>query len=300
MTDQIGITLALDIGGTKIAAGLVKNKRVFEPRKINTVAHRGANKVLKNLHDMIKLYLRHRPGKICVSFAGPVDHTRGIILAAPNFTRDMYGINLKKIISAWSNLPVSVEHDGFCFTLAESLVGAAVGFRHVLGLTLGTGVGGGLVVDKKIYRGYRSLMEVGHMKITDRGFRCSCGRNGHFESQVSGQALSRYFKKITGKAKNGEEIFALTRRGNRAAVRASQQMAVFLGRALANYVNILSPDIIVIGGGVSRFTELLQWGKGEMQKELEFPGLSKTRVVRSKLGDDALLIGAVLASKQSS
>lgn len=288
-------TICCDIGGTKINTGIVKNNRVFAKHKILTEKNKGLIHLLKNLKKAIEIYEPKKAERIGISFAGPVEN--GIILEATNFPSYVRNVNLQKIIHNWFKKPVTVEHDGKCFTLAESILGAAKKFHFVIGLTLGTGVGGGLVINKKIYRGRHNFMETGHFKIMEKGFQCSCGHFGHFESQVCGPALTKYYKQLTDKNLAGEEIHRLALKKDELALKTADLAARYLGISLASLANTLSPDIFVLGGSVSLFSEIINLSKKYFLEEIIFSRHAKVKIVNSKLGDDALLLGASLLTK---
>jgi len=291
-------SISIDIGGTKINTGIIKNNRVFK----NHIYQKKWPKTLNNFLAIIKkeltIFQPQQAKNIGISFPGPINE-KGVIRQATNLPNYIKNVNLKKIIETWFKKPVFLEHDGFCFTLAESTIGAGRKYKYVVGLTLGTGVGGGFAVDKKIYLGSKRLMEIGHFKITERGFKCSCGKYGHFESQVSGPALTKYFKGISGKNISGVEIHRLAKKGDKKALKTAQKMAKYLGIALANIINTLSPEIIVIGGGVSNFSEVIKFAIPEAKKEVIYPGHKNIKIVKSKLNNDALLIGAHLITKSN-
>ena len=285
-------TVCSDIGATKINTGLIKNNRVVISHRFETKKSKGLKHLLFNLKKSLAMYRPEKCRAIGISFAGVVKD--GIIMNATNFPPYIRNLNLKQIIKKWFGRPVIIEHDGACFTLAESILGQGKPYRHVIGLTIGTGVGGGLVIDKKIYRGSHYLMEVGHFKILEKGLKCSCGRYGHFESQVSGPALSKYYQKITGKYLKGEEINKLALRGNRAAFSAAKNMAHYLGIGLACLANTLSPEVFVLGGGVANFTKIITLCRNEMRKETIYPQHHKIKILNSRLGNHAQLLGASL------
>ena len=290
-------TICADIGGTKINTGIIKNNRVFAKHKILTEKKKGLAHLLKNLKKAIEVYEPQKAERIGISFAGPVEN--GVIIEATNFPPYIRNVNLKKIIATWFKKPVAVEHDGECFTLAESILGVAKKYRFVIGLTLGTGVGGGLVINKKIYRGRQNLMETGHFKIMEGGFKCSCGHFGHFESQVCGPALTKYYQQLTGKNLAGEEIHRLALKKEGAALKTAELAAKYLGISLASLANTLSPDIFVLGGSVSQFEEIINLSKKYFLEEIIYSRHAKVKIVKSRLGDDAQLIGASLLTKNS-
>ena len=290
-------TICTDIGGTKIYTGEVKNNRVIKSHSVKTEKGRGLRRLLSDIKKSIEIYSPEKVKAISISFAGPIS-SEGKVLQATNFPAYILNLNLKKIVGGWFKKPVFVEHDGICFTLAESILGAGKNYTYVVGLTIGTGLGGGFTVNRKIYTGYRQMMEMGHFKITEEGFRCSCGKYGHFESQVSGPALSKYYKNITGQSLSGPEIHKLSLKGDKNALKASQQMAHYLGIALASLANTLSPEIFVIGGGVSNFKKIIELAKKEMLNEVIYSNHKQIKLVKSSLGNDAHLLGADLVTKE--
>ncbi|MFA5070271.1 MAG: ROK family protein [Patescibacteria group bacterium] len=285
-------TICCDIGGTKINTGLVKNNRVISHHKILTEKKKGLKRLLANIKKSITNYQPQKARAIGLSFAGPVNN--GVVLEATNFPAYIRGVNLKKILESWYKKPVFVEHDGLCFTLSESILGAGKKYQYIIGVTIGTGIGGGFVVDKKLYRGRQNLMEMGHFQIREGGFRCSCGHYGHFESQVCGPALSKYYRRITGQTLKGEEINHLALRGDKNALAAAEVMARYLAQALASLANTLSPDIFILGGGVSRFEKIIALAKKDFGQEVIYARHKTIKIVKSDLEDNALLLGADL------
>jgi len=288
-------SICLDIGGTKINTGIVKDNRVFKNHVINTKKNKGPKKLLADIKKAVDLYQPQKSKNIALSFAGPIDK-KGALIHATNFPPSFENFNFKKEIKKTFKKKVYIEHDGFCFVLAESVLGIAKNYKYVVGLTLGTGIGGGLCINEKIYSGFHDLAEIGHFKIAKNGFKCSCGRQGHFEAQASGPALEKFYKKISGKNKKGVEIYKLAQKGHKAANQAAKITAKYLGIGLASLTNVLSPEIIVLGGGVSDFDNLIRLSKRTFKQELVDPRHKKTKIVKSKLGQNALLLGAYLTT----
>ncbi|MDZ7798836.1 MAG: ROK family protein [Patescibacteria group bacterium] len=290
-------SIGLDIGGTKINTGIVKNNRVFKNHQIKSPSKKGPKKLLREIKKAINYYQPEKAKNIAISFAGPVDK-KGKILHATNFSSTLENYNLKKALRKIFKKEIFIEHDGFCFVLAESILGAAKNYKYIIGLTLGSGIGGGLAVDNKIYTGYKNLAEIGHFKILEKGFQCSCGRFGHFEAQACGFSLEKYYKKITGQNRSGKEIYKLSKKGDKKALKAAEITAKYLGLGLASLTNVLSPEIIVLGGGLSNFTKIITLSKKSFKQELVDPRHKKTKIVKSKLGQKALLLGAYLTTKK--
>jgi len=290
--------LCIDIGGTKIHYGLVNIKGQILNTNRAITETKTESAFLEQLKEIIKESYSPKVSAISVSFAGPVDPFSGVILKAPHFPSFRKSLPLKKIMSSWVKIPVFVEHDGFCFTLGESVFGEAKNYRYVVGLTLGTGVGSGIVLNKKIYRGGSFGVELGHMKINENGPVCSCHKTGHLESYVSGKAMVKFYKGLTGLNKNSFEIARLAKQGDKRAKKSVATMGKYLGLGLANLANILNPEIIVIGGGLSRVKMLFPPALQTMKNEAIYSNFQKIKVVRSKMPDQALLLGAALITQK--
>ncbi len=288
--------IGLDVGGTKIAAGAVDSHgKVVKRITLPTEARRGKKIILKNiLAAASKVWL---PGvkAIGVAMAGQCDTRRGIFLSGPNFPKNFKNINLAKILEKNFHVPVSLDNDARAFTLAESVYGAGRGFNNVLGITFGTGIGGGIMIDGKILRGKDNTAgEIGHMTIeTSSNYRCSCGKFGHFEALASGTALQNFYKKLSGKSLTGPEIIKILAK-DKNAKRAVALVSKYLGLGLANLVQILNPDIIVLGGGLSQIPTLWPPALQEFKKRVIYKSLQKTKIVKAKLENDAGIIGATL------
>ena len=283
----------MDIGATKINYGLVSlTGRIFNNQRVKTKPA-----FLKQLKEIISQNLSPKVSAIGISFAGPVNSRKGVVLKAFNFSGSPKNISLKKLVSSWSKKLVFVENDAACFSLAEAIFGPGKNCDPVIGITLGTGVGGSIIINKKIYHGHSHGAELGHMKITEKGFRCSCKKIGHFESHVSGPAMIKYYKKFTDQTRGTYQIVELAAKGNKRAKRVINTMGYFLGLGLANIANALDPEIMVIGGGLSEIKSLFPPAIKTMKKELISRELNKVKIVKSKLGNNAMLLGAALITQ---
>lgn len=291
MEDMI---IGVDVGGTKIGAGLVNSSgRVLQKAKLPSRAKMGREATLANLQLAIKTVWRPGVRGIGVGFAGAIDHRRGVVVESPHFSRSFRSVPVRALLARSFGVPVAVDNDAHCFALAEALRGAGRKYRAVVGLTLGTGIGGGIVIDKKLFRGRNnSSGEIGHTTIASEG-RCECGRVGHFESLVSGSALVRLYQKATGRLLGSTEIEALARSPGTAR-NILQQMGEMFGVGLANIAAALNPDIIVVGGGFAGVKALWGPARAEFRRVVHFSTLRDTPIVPAKLGEDASIIGATL------
>src|SRR5512142_2137304 len=174
--------IGLDVGGTKIRAGVIaRDGKILFSAKIPTETPRGKSVVLENIVKSVRAVWRN-------DVAAIVDHEKGIYRQGPNLPASFKNVPVAAILRRKFHVPVSVDNDVHCFTLAEAKFGAAKRFSTVVGLTLGTGIGGGIVMDGRLFRGRNNAAgEIGHMTVASSGpARCGCGRTGHFEAYGSG------------------------------------------------------------------------------------------------------------------
>ncbi len=189
---------------------------------------------------------------------------------------------------------LALENDANCFALAEALAGAGRGHRLVFGAILGTGCGGGIVVDGRVHGGRQSIAgEWGHTVIDPAGPPCYCGARGCVETFLSGSGLENRHAERTGSRRRAQEIVAAWRAGDAAATTAMDDFFARFGQALANLIAVLDPDVIVLGGGLSNVDELYGRGVEEVRRRV-FSDSLETPIVRHALGDSAGVIGAAL------
>ncbi len=293
--------IGLDIGGTKIAAGTVDSSgKIVKKITIPTEAGRGKKIILKNiLTAASKVWL---PGvsAIGVAIAGQCDFRRGVFLFGPNFQKNFKNINIGKFLSKEFRVPVCLDNDARAFTLAESIYGAGRGYKNIVGLTLGTGIGGGIVINGNILRGKNNTAgEFGHMTIDAASpYRCSCGKAGHFEALASGTALVNFYKKLSGKNLDAIKIEKKLIAGDGRAKKAFSLLSKYLGLGLASLTQLLDPEIIVLGGGFSNAPGLLSATLREFKKAVIYKSLKKTKIIKAKLGRNAGIVGAALVARK--
>lgn len=292
--------IGLDVGGTKIAAGTVTlNGKIVKKITIPTEVSRGKKIILKNiLMAASKVWL---PGvrAIGVGMAGQCDFKNGIFISGPNFPKNFKNIGLTQILEKNFHVPASLDNDARAFTLVESVYGAGRYYKNAVGITLGTGIGGGVVIDGKIFRGKDNLAgEIGHMTLdASSPYRCGCGKFGHFEALASGNALENFYKKLTGKNLTGQEIVAKEKSGDKKAGQAITLLSRYLAAGLANLAQLLNPDIIILGGGISNISALWPPTLRQFKKDVIYKSLKNTKIVRARLGNNAGIIGATLLTK---
>jgi len=245
--------IGVDLGATKIAAGFFvysgKDLQAESWQKIDTPPT--AKQIVEETAMLIESLRKGRPVRgVGVGVAGPVDTKAGRVLNPPNLTQ-LSNFNLKKALEAKLHLPVTIENDVRAFTLGQALFGKGKGEKMVFGLTIGTGVGGGFIVEGRICRGaHDSATEIGHTVIDVNGPVCKCGRHGCLEEYISGRAIKRFT------SRSPEDSEAEARAGRLAAVHAWKRYGFYLGVGLANIVNAFDPSVIVIAGGLVKASDL--------------------------------------------
>ena len=288
--------MGIDLGGTKIEAAILnpQNDVLFRER-IPTEAHLGTEHILDQIQSLYQ--------KACLYIDGS-SHTLG--LGTPGSISTKTGLLKNSNTTCLNNQPLLqmlenklgrrlvIENDANCFALAEATLGAGKGYGLVFGVILGTGCGGGIVMDGKMRKGPQSIAgEWGHMSIDPNGPLCYCGKKGCVESLISGSGLERQFQNITGQKISAHELFQLQINADPTTTSIIIQWIENFGRSLANVINLLDPDVVVLGGGLSNEPSL--YSEGIKQTELfVFNDELTTPIVNNKLGDSAGVIGAAL------
>jgi len=274
--------IGLDVGGTKIEGVLVNEKlRVLKRAERTTDAHESRESVIANIVEVVHKLKTGLVKDIGIGVPGFLDE-KGKIQLSPNIPQ-FENFNLKQALERKLNRIVHTENDANCFVLAEQKVGAARGMNIVLGITLGTGVGGGIVIDGKLYLGKDGgAAHFGQMIVEPHEVK------GDLESWCGGKYLAKRYKAITGKNLDAKEIFLSK---DRAAIQVVKDFYQKLGIGIANLINIFNPEGIVLGGGISNKVDLKK-----LRKEVERYGhaalVQDVKILRNKLGPSAGMIGA--------
>ena len=285
--------IGIDLGGTKTEGILLDEKyNVIERKRIKTPQENGYDSIVKSITCLINDLKKKTSEKTSIGLCTPgvTDPNSGLIKNSN--TQCLIGMPLKNDLEYILDQEILMENDANCFALAESLLGSAKGHEVVFGVIMGTGVGGGIVINGTIHKGRSNIAgEWGHHILYPNGNKCYCGKQGCVETYISGPALERRWFEITGKK---ESLQSATQ--NLSSGKAEQWKNEFLenfGMALANVVDILDPDAIVLGGGVSNISFLYDEGK-KIVYEKVFNDLVNTPILKNKLGDSAGVFGACL------
>jgi len=283
-------TVGIDIGGTKIKAGLVEGAKVLKIIEIETEANKGKQKVIKNITKAIESVLEKDVRGIGVGFAGVVDN-KGVVLISPHI-KALERFNIKKHFRKKFSKRVEVGNEVRAATLAEARYGAGRKYKNIMLITIGTGIGGGIMANGRIYKGKGNAGEAGHTTINFDGIKSSCCKNyGCFEEYVSARGLQRNF----GEKKNPEEIAEMAARGNVKARKAYQEMGRNLGVGIINIANMLNPDIVIVNGGIARSWKLFE---KEMRKTIKERGFLGIKVAKARLTDGGIIGAALLLERK--
>lgn len=291
----------IDLGGTKIEGVILKSAddpQVLFRDRVPTEADQGYEQILqqvKKLVDMMTHFAGVRPSRIGVGTPGVLDPRLGTMKNCNTVV--MNGKPMKLDLEKLLNLPLEMANDADCFALAEAQLGVVKekfpGARVVFGVIMGTGVGGGVVIDGRAIIGLHGIAgEWGHNFLHESGGLCYCGKTGCVETVISGPALERYYFNETGNKKKLKDIVALAEsKVDPAARRTMDRLVEYYGIALSAIVNILDPDVIVIGGGVGNIDLLYDRGFDSVKENVFNHGLD-TPIVKPSLGDSAGVFGA--------
>lgn len=230
---------------------------------------------------------------------GPVDVSKGIVYFFPNIP-GWKNVRLKEILEKKLGIKVLLDNDANLMCLAEFKLGAGIGFSNVIGITLGTGVGGGIIIEGRLYRGATfNAGEAGHMPLNETGPKCACGGRACLESYIGNNKILKEVQRVFGKRLPLELIDALAARKNKQAIAIWSQVGAHLGIALTGIVNLLNPDAIVIGGGVAKAGEVLFSAIRKTVLARAMPVQARhAKILAAKLGSDAGIIGAGLLVKE--
>ena len=294
------VRIGIDIGGTMTKIGLVDiHQKLIAKKSIETKAWRTPEAIIEEIAKTTLAMLEEEEIAMdqCVGVGvgvpGTVDSKNGVVLYSNNIKWE--NVELAKAIGSYLPIPVSIANDADCAALGEAVAGAGKGYQDVVVLTLGTGVGGGIILDGKIYEGKGiGGSELGHMVIVENGEPCTCGRKGCLEAYASATALKRDAKRATGKELEPKEIFEAAKAGDTALKEVVETYIRRLGTGVVNIVNIFRPQLFVLGGGVSEQGDALLAPLRKILAENCFGGtkgeLPELEV--AALGNDAGMIGA--------
>lgn len=290
----------IDLGGTKIEGAILdptQPDRAIHRLRLPTESSKGYDHVLQQIVSVVseleKVSAEKRPARIGIGTPGATEPSSGVLKNSN--TVCLNGKPLRDDLTARLGVDVRLANDANCFALAEATLGAARGEDVVMGLILGTGVGGGLVVQGTILEGLHGIAgEWGHNPLPGETAPCYCGRSGCVETVFAGPSLERFYREQTGEAVRLPEIVARSVAGQPAAIATLERLRSKFGEAIAAILNILDPHAIVIGGGVGNIDLLYSEATRKEVLRHTFNGEVRTKFLKPTLGDSAGVFGAAM------
>ncbi|MGZ8378254.1 MAG: ROK family protein [Gemmatirosa sp.] len=318
--DARRFVIGVDLGGTNIVVGAMPEdgSREIGVRSQPTQSEQGPDAVVDRICEMIEAVIADTQAAegvgreaflgVGVGAPGPLDRERGVVVVAPNL--GWKNLPLRALIAERVGLDATLDNDANCATLGEWWTGAARGGRNVVGITIGTGIGGGLILDGRLYHGASDVAgEIGHTTIDSNGRRCKCGNYGCLEAYTSGpnialrarEALESGERSILPDLVGGQlelitaaTVYEASERGDALAREVVRDTARFLGAGIANLLNVFNPDVVVIAGGVTQAGEaLFEPLRAEVRRRAFKPAVDACRIVPGTLPGTAGVVGAV-------
>ncbi len=269
--------LGIDIGAGKIRIGKVRKGKVIEVYEEKTEKENIPNQVISliNKFDISKIKA------VGIGIAGQIKN--GLVTKSPNIP--IKNLMLGKTLRKKCDIPFFIENDSNCQTIGEYKYGAGRGAKNIIGIFVGTGIGGGIIINERLI----PCSEIGHMVIDIEGERCGCKRLGCFEALASGIALKRYAKEAGFKEGSASYIAKERENGNEKARNIIKKCGNLIGIGTTNLINILNPEVVILGGGViAALPELIEIAKEVVEKEALF----RCEILKASLGKDSGIIGA--------
>ena len=317
--------VGVDLGGTNIVAGVMPEdgSREIAMRSQPTHAELGADvvasRIIQIIGDVMTATMAETGATradfigVGIGAPGPLDREKGLVIIAPNL--GWKNFPLRDLIADGVGLPATLDNDANCATLGEWWCGAAKGGRNVVGLTIGTGIGGGLILDGRLYHGASDVAgELGHTTIDSTGRRCKCGNYGCLEAYASGPNIAERAREAIASDETSllrdlvggqldlitaQTVYDAANRGDEIAREVVRDTAKFLGIGVANLLNIFNPDVVVIAGGVTQAGEaLFEPMRAEVRRRAFKPAVEACRIVAATLPGTAGVVGAVATFKQ--
>ena len=322
-TDSEKYVVGVDMGGTKILAAIITGDGTILSRaKTATKAHKDPTKVIDRIADCINKAIKQAGlskasiQSVGIGAPGPLDPKDGVIIFAPNL--NWYNVPLKKELESRLNIPTFLDNDVNVGTVGEFTHGAGQGANSLVGIFVGTGIGGGIILNGKLFHGTnKTAGEIGHIIVKANGPKCNCGNSGCLEAISSRTAITKKIRKAVLKQGRKSHILELNdgnldnirsktlakavASGDKVTIEVIRRTAKYLGIGIASVVNFLNPEMIILGGGVvealdDEFIKRIR----KFAKAYALPNtMDGIEIVTAKLGDDAGVIGASVLARQN-
>lgn len=285
--------IGIDLGGTKIEGILLDDSfNVVERTRIPTQQEKGYKSIINSIVSLVEELKIKASDNVTIGVSAPGAISKKSGLIKNSNTQCLIGMPLKEDLKQALDQEIAIDNDANCFALAEATLGAAKNHKVVFGVIIGTGVGGGIVINGEVHRGRTYIAgEWGHHTLRINGNKCYCGKLGCVETYISGPALEKRWTELTGKTESLPSIIH-----NLDTEKGQQWKKEFLenfGIGLANVIDILDPDVIVLGGGISNISFLYDEGRDAVYDKV-FSDLVETPILKNQLGDSAGVFGASL------
>ncbi|MCC6382584.1 MAG: ROK family protein [Dehalococcoidia bacterium] len=303
------VVVAADFGGTNLRAAIVDEAGQILARRVDPTPQGAApDVILAEIGRLLHVTTDaspERPAGLCLAVAGLIDADAGTVILAPNIP-GFRNLDLTAPVGQALGIPTFIENDASAAALGEHRFGAGRGTRHLLHATLGTGIGGGIVIDGKLYRGAKGLAgEIGHVVLDPAGPRCNCGSRGCLEALVSGVAFAERARRLLAagaspvlqelvgyREPTATDLQRAAEAGDRKCEAEIRNGGHLLGLALGGLINVLNPEAVTLSGGLLGMGETLLGPMREAMYSIAYGPSSGTIVRLSELGDDAGLLGA--------
>ena len=285
--------IGIDLGGTKIEGILTdENYKTITRKRIPTNQEEGYNSILESIKNLILELVQESNDKVSIGVCTPGALSLSSGLIKNSNTQCLIGKDLQNDLKNILHYNISIENDANCFALAEAKLGAGKNSNLVFGVIMGTGVGGGIIIDGKIHHGRTNVAgEWGHHCLHPEGNICYCGNKGCVETYISGPALEKKWSNLTNQNQPLPEIIKSSDNPN--FLNWKKSFLDDFGLSLANVIDILDPDVIVLGGGVSNIDFLYNEGKNSIYEKV-FSDIVDTPITKNELGDSAGVFGACM------
>lgn len=287
--------VGIDIGGTMIKYGLLTLKgQILESGEVATEAEKGIDVLFEKICNIVEKYLKHELLGIAVSGTGQIDGSIGKVIGGNDIIPGWIGTNLVEKLEDKFNIPAVLENDVNCAALGEKWLGAGKGKENFVCVTIGTGIGGGVILNGDIFRGEACVAgEFGHIQIVKNGEQCLCGKKGCYERYASATALVRMVKERTGENLNGKEIFEREKAGDKVFREIIDEWVDYFTDGLSTITYIFNPSLVVIGGGVTKQGDyLLDRINSSLNDKIGINYKKALEIKFAQLGNNAGMLGA--------
>lgn len=286
--------IGIDLGGTKIEGIFLDDKfNVIERTRIPTQQEKGYNSIINSIVSLVNSLKKNPGDTVSIGVSAPGAISKKTSLIKNSNTCCLIGMPLKEDLEQALKQKIALDNDANCFTIAEATLGAAKEYNVVFGVIMGTGVGGGIVINGNLHRGRTNIAgEWGHHTLRIDGNKCYCGKLGCVETYISGPALEKRWTSITGKTE-ALPLIIQNIDNTKSGLKWKKEFLENFAIGLANVIDILDPDVIVLGGGVSNIPFLYDEGRDYVYDKV-FSDLVETPILKNQLGDSAGVFGASL------